>query len=257
MQMRNLWLCAVMGLLAATAGEAQLGTWQLGGSGLEWSETDSVEIFIDFDRTPGAIQPVYLTPERTVFSLLENWQFWRDPGDKGLGYVDGQMPRIWKYRDGIPDPSENGSWLIDGDSTSYNIPIALGGISAEYFTIDVAVPVPAFQFGFFTSPVGFRIEGTPTAIDAPPAFDVSIGTDADPAIPVGSNDLLERVVAKVSENHDPTIHIDFPRQYVRFMRWRRQPSLLDASLKNLQAIKGNIGDFELFAALVHEKAVLA
>ncbi len=264
--MCKLWMYVALSLFAAMASQAQLNTWQLGGDGLTWSETDSVNIFVDFASAPGAIQPLYLTPDRTVFSQLENWQFWRDPGDKGLGYVDGQMPRIWKYRDGIPDPSENGSWLIDGDSTSYNIPIAQGGISAEYFTIDVAVPVPAFQFGFFTSPVGFRIEGTPTAIDAPPAFDVSIGTDADPAIPVGSNDLLERVVAKVSENHDPTIHIDFPRQYVRFMRWRRQLSLLDeealsgcrdcgAQGNQARAIKGNIGDFELFAQGVPQRVV--
>ena len=264
--MHNLWRCAALGLLSATAGEAQLDIWQLGGSGLEWSQADSVEILIDFERTPGAIQPVYLTPDQTVFSHLHNWQFWRDPSDKILGYIDGQMPRIWKFKDGIPDPSENGSWLIDGDSTSYNIPIAQGGISAEYFTIDVAVPVPAVRFGFFTSPVGFRIEGTPTLTDAPPAFDVSIGGDADPAIPKGGNDLLEKVVANVAENFDPTVHIDFPRQYVRFIRWRRQLSILDeealsgcrdcgAQGNQARAIKGNIGDFELFALGVPQRGI--
>ncbi len=264
--MRTLWMCGALILLVTGTAAAQRGAWQLGGSGLVWSEVDSVEVLIDFERTPGAIQPVYLWPGRTVFSFLDNWQFWRDPGDKGLGYIDGQMPRVWKYKDGIPDPSENGSWLIDGDSTSYNIPIAQGGISAEYFTIDVAVPVPAIQFGFFTSPVGFRIEGTPTAIDAPPAFDVSIGTDGDPAIPLGDNDLLERVVADVGENFDPTVHIDFPRQYVRFMRWRRQLSLLDeealggchdcgAQGNQARAIKGNIADFELFARGVPQRVV--
>ena len=264
--MHNLWRCAALGLLVATPGEAQLGIWQLGGSGLAWSQADSVEILVDFERTPGAIQPVYLTPDQTVFSHLHNWQFWRDPSDKILGYIDGQMPRIWKFKDGIPDPSENGSWLIDGDSTSYNIPIAQGGISAEYFTIDVAVPVPAVRFGFFTSPVGFRIEGTPTLTDAPPAFDVSIGGDADPAIPKGGNDLLEKVVANVAENLDPTVHIDFPRQYVRFIRWRRQLSILDeealsgcrdcgAQGNQARAIKGNIGDFELFALGVPQQVV--
>ena len=264
--MHNLWRCVALGLLSATAGEAQLGIWQLGGSGLEWSQTDSVEILIDFERTPGAIQPRYLTPDRTVFSHLHNWQFWRDPSDKILGYIDSQMPRIWKFKDGIPDPSENGSWLIDGDSTSYNIPIAQGGISAEYFTIDVAVPVPAVQFGFFTSPGGFRIDGSPTLIDAPPAFDVSIGGDADPAIPKGSNDLLEKVIADVAENLDPTIHLDFPREYVRFIRWRRQLSILDeealggcrdcgAQGNQARAIKGNIGDFELFALGVPQRVI--
>ena len=122
------------------------------------------------------------------------------------------------------------------------------------------------QFGFFTSPVGFRIEGNPTATDAPPAFDVSIGTDAEPAIPKGDNHLLEKVVANVGENLDPTVHIDFPRQYVRFIRWRRQLSLLDeealsgcrdcgAQGNQARAIKGNIGDFELFAQGIPQRAV--
>ena len=126
--------------------------------------------------------------------------------------------------------------------------------------------MPAVQFGFFTSPVGFRIEGNPTATDAPPAFDVSVGTDADPAIPKGDNDLLEKVVANVGENLDPTVHIDFPRQYVRFIRWRRQLSLLDeealsgcrdcgAQGNQARAIKGNIGDFELFAQGIPQRVV--
>ena len=83
-----------MSLLIATAGHAQLGTWQLGGNGLAWSESDSVNILVDAQSVPGAIQPIYLQPDRTVFSQLENWQVWRAPSDKVLGYIDGQMPRI-------------------------------------------------------------------------------------------------------------------------------------------------------------------
>ena len=264
----KIWLAAGLGLLTLGTAEAQLSVWKLGGSGLQWSEYDSIQVLIDFEGAPGTIQPFYLTPDRTVFSLLENWQAWRDPSDKFLGYVDGQMPRIWKYKDGIPDPSENGSWLIDGDSTSYNIPMAIGGISAEYFTIDVAVPVPAIQFGFFTPSTGFRVEGNPLVTDAMPAFDISIGEDSDPAIPKGGNHLLETVVANVAENHDPTVHIDFPRQYVRFIRWRRQLSILDEDILALcttdcggaqgnqsRGLKGTIGDFEIFALGVPQRAV--
>jgi hypothetical protein len=255
--------------LPATTALAQLRQWKLGGSGLQWDQTDSVNVLIDFDRAPGAIEPIFLRPDRTVFSLLENWQTWRDPSDKVLGYVDGQMPRIWKFKDGIPDPSENGSWLIDGDSTSYNIPVAQNGISAEYFTIDLAVPVPALEFGFFTSPVGFRIEGEPLKTDAVPAFDISVGVDADPAIPLGDNHLLQKVVANVGENLDPTINVDIPRQYVRFIRWRRLLSILDAEAlggcvgnecgggqgNQTRAIRGNIGDFELYAQGIPQRAV--
>ena len=263
----KVWFAAGLGWLMAGTVEAQLTNWKLGGSGLEWSESDSVNVLIDFESAPGAIQPIYLTPDRTVFSLLENWQTWRDPSDKILGYVDRQMPRVWKGFHGIPDPSEDGSRLIDGDSTTYNLPIAEGGVAIEFFTFDLAVPLPAFQFGFFTPSVGFRVEGTPLKTDAMPAFDVSIGGNSDPAIPKGGNHLLETVVADVAENLDPTVHIDFPRQYVRFIRWRRQLSILDEEIltrcidcggaqgNQSRGLKGTIGDFELFALGVPQRAV--
>ena len=35
--------------------------------------SDSNRIFIDFATAPGAIQPIYLTPDRTAYSHLDNW----------------------------------------------------------------------------------------------------------------------------------------------------------------------------------------
>lgn len=60
----------------------------LGGqSGLQWAASDTNRIFIDFDTTLGAIHPIYLTPDRTVYSHLDNWAALRLPRD--LGFVDG------------------------------------------------------------------------------------------------------------------------------------------------------------------------
>ena len=267
----KVWLAAGLGWLMTGTVEAQLTNWKLGGSGLEWSENDTVDVLVDFETTPTAIQPLYLTPDRTVFSLLENWTTWRDPSDKILGYVDGQMPRIWKWNDGIPDPSEDGSWLVDGDSISYNIPKS-DQYYKETFSIDLAVPVPAIQFGFFSSPIGFRVEGDPLKDDAMPAFDVSISPDVHESVEKVTNvlgypdsrpDLLPILIADVAENFDPTVHIDFPRQYVRFIRWRRQLSLLDEAQlvkigrdTNLAiALPGTIADFELFALGVPQRVV--
>ena len=65
-------------LLLPSVLSAQISTWQLGGSsGLAWSASDSVRIFIDFDSVPGAIQPIYLTSAQTVFSHLDNWSPWK------------------------------------------------------------------------------------------------------------------------------------------------------------------------------------
>ena len=55
--------------------EADIGTWKLGGSGLSWSDNDTVRVLIDADSTPGSIQPRYIEPEVNIISLLQNWSF--------------------------------------------------------------------------------------------------------------------------------------------------------------------------------------
>ena len=151
---------------------AQISHWQLGGSGLAWSENDTTRLFVDFASTPSAIQPTYFDPEETVFSQIDNWAFWRDPSDRIFDYQDGEMPRMWKWNHGIPDPSENGSWLIDADPTTYNPPRA-DLVEKETFTMDLAVPVPAMAFGFIPPSEGFRSDGTPLKTDFVPAFQVT------------------------------------------------------------------------------------
>ena len=42
---------------------AQISHWQLGGSGLAWSETDPTRHFVDFASTPRALHPTYFAPE--------------------------------------------------------------------------------------------------------------------------------------------------------------------------------------------------
>ena len=57
------------------------------------------------------------------------------------------------------------------------------------------------------------------------------------------------------------MQIEFPRQYVRFVRYKRKTSLLDSgrggntSVGSGTAFKGSIGDFELFGKGVPRKAV--
>ena len=148
----------LLALCLADAGSAQINFWQLGGGGLVWSEHDSTCIFVDFDSAPRAIQPIYLLPERTVFSYLDDWSPLRVPRD--LGYVDGQRPRAWKGNDGAEATVNNAIYLVDGDSTTYN-PHTSDLRSLPWYTIDVAVPVPAFRFGFFTPNQGYRSDGTP------------------------------------------------------------------------------------------------
>ena len=137
----SLWLVASW----ITTAEADIALWQLGGSGLEWAEHDSVAILIDETTTPGAIQPIYIQPDRSVFSYLTNWGSWTP---RELGYVDGERPRV-----------SGNLRLVDGDSTSYLAPSSGGSPDGRTFTFDLAVPVPIFSFGFYTPSQGYRSDG--------------------------------------------------------------------------------------------------
>ncbi len=260
--MRRTYLLAF--LLASAPSHAQVAKWQLGGSGAAWDQRDSLQVLVDF--AAGAIQPRYLQPQQNVIHLLDNWQFWRDPSLHDLGYVNGQKPRFWNRWNGVGgDPTQSGVFLVDRDSTTYNAPTSQS-ITNTFFSLDVAVPIPGVGFGFFTPSRGFRSDGTPLPLDTTPAFDVSIGSDAEPAVNWGGRDLFTQVIANVGANFDPVVRIDFPRQYVRFFRWRRQTSLADEEALNICrdcggqgnqaiALKGSIGGFEIFGQGIPQRVV--
>lgn len=246
-------------LILAQSTAAQISHWQLGGSGLAWSENDTTRLFIDFATTPGAIQPTYFTLDQTVFSHIDNWAFWRDPSDRIFDYLDGETPRMWKWNHGVPDPSENGSWLIDGDPITYNPPKA-DRIEKETFTMDLAVLVPAVAFGFIPPSEGFRSDGTPLQTDFVPAFQVTASVAPEPPVLEGNVNPLSTVIADINSNFEPRVRIDFTRQYLRFFRYRRTLSLLDedaqAKSGNVAiALIGSISEFQLFAQGVPQQAI--
>ncbi len=241
-------LVALISLQGASVSQAQISRWQLGGSGLQWTGNDSISILVD--TTPTAIRPNYLTPDQNVFAQLDNWSPRKFPRE--LGFVDGQRPRAWWLGFGSESTAYNATYLVDGDSTSYLPPNTEG--RHDWFTFDLAVPVPAFRFGFFTPSQGFRSDGTPLSQDVVPAYEISIAPEADRVwLDSGSYQRVGRVIADVAENFSANVQIDFSRQYVRFVRWRRNPSSLDIDPNQTYgsdggiALKGTIGDFELFA----------
>ena len=246
-------------LILAQSATAQISHWQLGGSGLAWSGNDTTCLFVDFAATPGAIQPTYFTLDETVFSHIDNWAFWRDPSDRVFDYLDGETPRMWKWNHGVPDPSENGSWLIDGDPITYNPPKA-DRIEKETFTMDLAVSVPAVAFGFIPPSEGFRSDGTPLETDFVPAFQVTASVAPESPVLEGNVNPLSTVIADVNSNFEPQVRIDFARQYLRFFRYRRTLSLLDeeaqAKSGNVAiALIGSISEFQLLAQGVPQRAM--
>lgn len=243
------WLLVFLVLLrGASVSQAQISHWQLGGGGLQWTGNDSISILVD--TTPTAIQPTYLAPDQNVFAQLDNWSPRKFPRE--LGFVDGERPRAWWLGLGSESTAYNATYLVDGDSTSY-IPSNTQG-RHDWFTFDLAVPVPAFRIGFFTPSQGFLANGLPLSEDVVPAYEISIAPEADRVwLDSNSYQRVGRVIAEVAENFSANVQVEFSRQYVRFVRWRRNPSVLDIdprtnySNQGGLALTGTIGDFELFA----------
>ncbi len=262
-----IWLISLFFLQFAQISSAQISNWQLGGSGVAWDQTDSLQVLVDFDSAPGAIQPTYFTLDETVFSHIDNWAFFRDPSDLVFDYLDGEIPRMWKWKDGIPIPSENGSWLIDADPTTYNPPRALGrsvtdatvhlAVSQETFTMDLAVPVPAVAFGFIPPSEGFRSDGSLLVEDFVPAFQVTASIAPEPPVLQGNVNSLSTFIADVNNNFAPKVRIDFNRQHLRFFRFRRTASPLDLDRRSASsnALIGSISEFQLFAQGVPQRSI--
>ena len=89
-----IWLISLFFLQFAQISSAQISNWQLGGSGAAWDQTDSLQVLVDFDSAPGAIQPTYFTLDTTVFSPIDNRTFFRDPTDLVFAYLHGDIPRL-------------------------------------------------------------------------------------------------------------------------------------------------------------------
>ena len=129
-----IWLLLALG---ATTVEAQRQRWQIGGAGLAWSGSDSIQVLVDFDSTPGAIRSVYIDSSKSMLTLFSGWQPLKEPRE--LFYIEGETPRAWKGAQGNVTTAHNGTYMVDGDSLTFNPPVSSNPESVWY-TIDLAVP---------------------------------------------------------------------------------------------------------------------
>lgn len=256
---RSLPFFSILFLLNVAA-DAQIGVFKFGGSGQAWSQSDSSEVFVDFNTFPGSMAPVYFDGQENILDQLTSWSPFKFPTD--LGYEDGMIPRIWRAANGFywfTAGTLTTEW-VDGDSSSYSPPVARG-IDSEWYTIDVGVPVPADVVGFYTPPQGFRADGSPLRDDIFKAFEVSTAEEFDPVLNQESGDTdyhrLKTLVADVPLNFDANVQLEFPKKYVRFIRLQRKPSIDDKTFASGQANvqQGTIGEFELKGAGVPRRVI--
>lgn len=227
---------------------AQVVTWKLGGSGLPFDGSDTTRVMLQFDVRANSLAPRYFVPEENMFLSVTNWSELRNPFE--LDYVDGHQPRLWTGNGTSVNATSyfDGPQYVDGKRSTYNT--ARGG----FWTFDIGVPVPATHFGFATPTEGFRSDGVPLSQDPVPAFEVSIAAESDPALQLGGYHRLENTIADVRENFDSEVDIAFPQQYVRFVRYNRNTSALDAQSVG-GTIRGTIAEFILRGEGVPKRAV--
>ena len=225
---RKPFLLVLLGSLAATGlSEAEVTRWRFGGEGVGqgWSDWSAYSLVMDYEASPVAMQPFELDPEENLLPRLTFWERWEEPR---MRVWRSGMPRIWLgwgayYQGSDWDPR----LLLDGDPTTGNVfrifDNASYGVytsSREFYTLDLGVRLPVERFRFYSR------DGEEGLV-ALRNFEVTGGNNAERAasgqeiVAVNTSSLyapLENLLARVENNFELEADVQFPRQYLRFIR---------------------------------------
>ena len=225
---------ACMAIVQVCTAGAQVSQFRLGGAdGLDWEEQTLVNLMVDNTTAPGSIQPLELKPGVNVVTQLRHWTRYRLPID--INYQAG-MPRVWRGIGDISRPGHvsNPMEFIDGDVNTFyegrdfQGSGGRGGIWGEFYTLDMGLQIPAERF------VLLPPEGNDPYLQEPyrpnykfESYELTVSNDRLLVETQESNPCvcgpayykpLDLQLAKVDQNFDAVIAIDFPLQYLRFFR---------------------------------------
>ncbi|MAN24165.1 MAG: hypothetical protein CME10_07855 [Gemmatimonadetes bacterium] len=228
----------------------QIQYWVMGGHGISWETSDSSNAMIQFDKERNCIYPRYFSPGENIYLAVGDWSELRNPQE--LGFLDGHQPRLW-FMDGLNAYATSyfdSPLYVDGDRSTYNT--ARDG----FWTIDVGVPVPAFQFALYTPTSGTRSDGLPLNKDSVPAFEITASEESDESIFQLGYNRLPTLISNVTRNFDSEVEFDFRQQYVRFIRFNRNESIIDEqNTTDSNTIRGTISEFVLRGEGVPKRAI--
>ena len=225
---------ACMAIAQVCTAGAQVSQFRLGGAeGLDWEEQTLVNLMVDNTTAPGSIQPLELKPDVNVVTQLRHWTRYRQPID--INYHAG-MPRVWRGIGDISRPGHvsNPMEFIDGDLNTFyegrdfQGSGGRGGIWGEFYTLDMGLQIPAERFALVPP------EGNDPFLQEPyrpnykfESYELTVSNDRLLVETQESNPCvcgpayykpLDLQLAKVDQNFDAVITIDFPLQYLRFFR---------------------------------------
>ena len=242
--LRQAVFCLVMSCLVLPSANSQVNKINIGGpDGLGWEEQTRINLMVDPDSKPGAIQPLELDPDINVVTQLRHWMRYRQPTD--IDYQVG-MPRIWRAIGTVSRPGHvsNPMEFIDGDINTfyegrdYGADGGLGGVWGEFYTLDMGLQIPADRFvllppegsdPFLQEPYrpNYKFEAYDLTASNNPVFVNTQEPDEFIAGGGGGNPdyyiPLEIPLSSVRQNFDAVIDISFPLQYLRFFRMRLVP----------------------------------
>ncbi|MYC71567.1 MAG: hypothetical protein F4X17_12745 [Gemmatimonadetes bacterium] len=212
--MRYAFALALM-LSGLSARSWAVDEFRLGGTE-PWAEWTWQNRMMDDTTDPSVLQPRELKPGENLLPQLGPWYRWRSPGESTYRLGDVRIWRGINYLRPRAEPRD----FVDGDIATF--------FSAhdyydpnEFYTIDLGVPAPVDRFAFYPP------EGRDALTQEPyrPNFAFAkyeLSGSLDPvgvAKEEGSHYRpLDVLLASVDLNTEAVVHIEFPLQYLRFLR---------------------------------------
>ena len=212
--MRYAFALALM-LSGLSARSWAVDEFRLGGT-KPWAEWTWQNRMMDDTSDPSVLQPRELKPGENLLPQLGPWYRWRSPGESTYRLGDVRIWRGINYLRPRAEPRD----FVDGDITTFFAAQTYSEYN-EFYTIDLGVPVPVDRFAFYPP------EGRDALTQEPyrPNFAFAKYELSGSLDPVGvareegtHYRPLDILLASVDLNTEAVVNIEFPLQYLRFLR---------------------------------------
>ena len=212
--MRHVFALALM-LSGLSSRSWAVDEFRLGGTE-PWAAWTGQRRMMDDATDPAALQPRELKPGENLLPQLGPWYRWRSPGEST--YRSGDL-RIWRGINYLRPRAEPRDF-VDGDLATFFSAHSYYDPN-EFYTLDLGAPVPVNYFAFHPP------EGRDALTQEPyrPNFAFAkyeLSGSRDPAGVAKEEGThyrpLDILLASVDLNTEAVVQIEFPLQYLRFLR---------------------------------------
>ena len=189
--------------------------FRLGGA-VPWATWTGQLRMMDDATDPAVLQPRVLKPGENLLPQLGPWYRWRSPGESTYRLGDARIWRGINYLRPRAEPRD----FVDGDLATFFSAHSYYDPN-EFYTIDLGAPAPVDRFAFYPP------EGRDALTQEPyrPNFAFAkyeLSGSLDPAGIAAEEGThyrpLDILLSSVDLNTEAVVQIEFPLQYLRFLR---------------------------------------